>query len=436
MEGLVFTPKRTDFLKDGSIFAQSPASTSGFSKPHLPRSHTGLRPGMEQKAVSDPQVVQAGASLPRAATADSFAQAIWAPQPTRSSRTAAFGQTDMAAQIRSKFENLVRASPLPKVVEQLISPGNMLQQPKWSAGLSSDRLAPPAWQVKQAQQDEDADASQRVAEPVEDVAASQEGPHTSQHTSVTASKMAIQQKRRQPSSSAAIGPASKRQCVVTRSSGGGQVQPLLTAPTDVTFQDKKGLYETSRSGRVRYPPLAFWMRETKVHDKLGGAIAIERPGGNCTPPTHPKPPQPPAHAPTRTQSRPVPTQSQTLTSKALSIKVKVEKGRTALECCNCKFDELPTPVEKVKQTARSAAAKDSSPIRPPALKVAGGRVRKPSAAATKQWARQVRWQQRAQEQSDDDSPQPAAQTTGLHRQRSNLDPAREALDGPELKKLP
>ncbi|KAA6420549.1 MAG: hypothetical protein FRX49_09710 [Trebouxia sp. A1-2] len=160
------------------------------------------------------------------------------------------------------------------------------------------------------QQDEDADASQRVAEPVEDVAASQEGPHTSQHTSVTASKMAIQQKRRQPSSSAAIGPASKRQCVVTRSSGGGQVQPLLTAPTDVTFQDKKGLYETSRSGRVRYPPLAFWMRETKVHDKLGGAIAIERPGGNCTPPTHPKPPQPPAHAPTRTQSRPVPTQSQ------------------------------------------------------------------------------------------------------------------------------
>jgi len=35
---------------------------------------------------------------------------------------------------------------------------------------------------------------------------------------------------------------------VTRSSGGGQVQPLLTAPTDVTFQDRKGLYE------VRAPP--------------------------------------------------------------------------------------------------------------------------------------------------------------------------------------
>ena len=49
-----------------------------------------------------------------------------------------------------------------------------------------------------------------------------------------------------------------------------------------------------------------------------------------------------------------------------------------------------------------------------------GRIKKPSAAATKQWARQVRWQQRAQEQSDDDSPQPAAQTTSLHRQRSNL----------------
>jgi len=51
---------------------------------------------------------------------------------------------------------------------------------------------------------------------------------------------------------------------------------------------------------------------------------------------------------------------------------KLVPGRTALECCNCKFDELPTPVEKAKQTARSAAARDSSPIRPPALKVAGG----------------------------------------------------------------
>ena len=39
------------------------------------------------------------------------------------------------------------------------------------------------------QQDEAADASQQVAEPVEGVAASQEGPHTSQQTSVTAPKM-------------------------------------------------------------------------------------------------------------------------------------------------------------------------------------------------------------------------------------------------------
>ena len=52
--------------------------------------------------------------------------------------------------------------------------------------------------------------------------------------------------------------------------------------------------------------------------------------------------------------------------------------------------------------------------------IVSGHIKKPSAAATKQWARQVRWQQRAQEQSDDESPQPAAQTTSLHRQRSNL----------------
>ena len=69
--------------------------------------------------------------------------------------------------------------------------------------------------------------------------------------------------------------------------------------------------QTSRSGRVRYPPLAFWMCETKVHDRLGGAIAIERPGSNRHPPAHPTPPQPPAPAPTRTHSRPLPPQSQT-----------------------------------------------------------------------------------------------------------------------------
>ena len=43
MESLVFTPRRTDFLKDGSIFAQSPASTSVLSNSRLSGSHTGLR---------------------------------------------------------------------------------------------------------------------------------------------------------------------------------------------------------------------------------------------------------------------------------------------------------------------------------------------------------------------------------------------------------
>lgn len=38
-----------------------------------------------------------------------------------------------------------------------------------------------------------------------------------------------------------------------------------------------GHLQTSRTGRVRYPPLAFWLSETKVHDKQGGAVAIARP---------------------------------------------------------------------------------------------------------------------------------------------------------------
>ena len=41
-------------------------------------------------------------------------------------------------------------------------------------------------------------------------------------------------------------------------------------------------------------------------------------------------------------------------------------------------------------------------------------------AATKQWARQVRWQQRAQEQSDDESPQASHHPTERSQQRSKL----------------
>ena len=54
-----------------------------------------------------------------------------------------------------------------------------------------------------------------------------------------------------------------------------------------------------------------------------------------------------------------------------------------------------------------------------------GRVKKPSAAATKQWARQVRRQQQAQEQATPDSPIEATQTLSQHTsqrqgQRSKL----------------
>lgn len=41
---------------------------------------------------------------------------------------------------------------------------------------------------------------------------------------------------------------------------------------------------------MRYPPLAFWMQETKVHDKHGGAIAIQRPAPSPVSLPHSKPP--------------------------------------------------------------------------------------------------------------------------------------------------
>lgn len=49
-----------------------------------------------------------------------------------------------------------------------------------------------------------------------------------------------------------------------------------------------------------------------------------------------------------------------------------------------------------------------------------GRVKKPTAAATKQFARQVRWQQRAQQHSEPDSPQPSASKATSSHKRSNL----------------
>ena len=57
---------------------------------------------------------------------------------------------------------------------------------------------------------------------------------------------------------------------------------------------------------------------------------------------------------------------------------KLVPGKTALECCNCKFDELPTPVEKAKQSSRLMPDRGSSPIRPPALKVTGGQLQRES----------------------------------------------------------
>ena len=50
--------------------------------------------------------------------------------------------------------------------------------------------------------------------------------------------------------------------------------------------------------------------------------------------------------------------------------------------------------------------------------IPAGRVKKPTAAATKQWARQARRHQQAQEQGSDDSPQPSAQQTAGPSQRS------------------
>lgn len=65
--------------------------------------------------------------------------------------------------------------------------------------------------------------------------------------------------------------------------------------------------QTSRRGRVRYPPLAFWMQETKVHDKHGGAVAIQRAAPSPATLAHPKPPlhagpAPLARAPSRAQA--------------------------------------------------------------------------------------------------------------------------------------
>ena len=57
---------------------------------------------------------QVHAPRPHSTVSDNIGQAIWAPLAFRPPQPVAYGQDDMARQIRAKFENLVRASPLPK----------------------------------------------------------------------------------------------------------------------------------------------------------------------------------------------------------------------------------------------------------------------------------------------------------------------------------
>lgn len=49
---------------------------------------------------------------------------------------------------------------------------------------------------------------------------------------------------------------------------------------------------------------------------------------------------------------------------------KLVPGKTALQCCNAKFDEMPTPVEKPKPRGKGQGG---SPIQAPALKLAAGK---------------------------------------------------------------
>ena len=159
MDKIVFTPRRTDFLKDGGIFAHSPAvvdsalqlagsraeptirsafcllellvhtahTASNLQKtPHGAQrcnSVEGLfgctlyiscRPQHESTAARILQNPNLHAPQPRHTASGASAQAVWAPQASGLSANALYGQDDIAKQIRAKFENLVRASPLPK----------------------------------------------------------------------------------------------------------------------------------------------------------------------------------------------------------------------------------------------------------------------------------------------------------------------------------
>ena len=51
---------------------------------------------------------------------------------------------------------------------------------------------------------------------------------------------------------------------------------------------------------------------------------------------------------------------------------KLVPGKTALQCCNAKFDEMPTPVEKAKPNSRLAQGVGEFPMQAPALKLAAG----------------------------------------------------------------
>lgn len=49
-------------------------------------------------------------------------------------------------------------------------------------------------------------------------------------------------------------------------------------------------------------------------------------------------------------------------------------GKTALQCCNAKFDEMPTPLEKPKAKGKMMPGQEGAPIQAPALVLAAGQT--------------------------------------------------------------
>ncbi|KAK9828005.1 hypothetical protein WJX81_008017 [Elliptochloris bilobata] len=371
---------RHDPVRDGSIFGRRRSSAA-----------TPAALATPQATLVRPCAAPAAPLATPAAAGHSPADAATAPSEAHGggSSARAFRCSEVARQIRANFDSLVRASPLPRAVEQLITP-------QGTEAAQEDAPDP----MPEAVGGGDAAARVKAPEPAPDMA--------------------------------------KLEPCDAPMGGGWDDCPGLDAPNEVPSAEAPdgdtGAANDAELGRMRVQPLAYWANQTLMRDPLNGDAfrAPRSAAGNPKPQPRQKlqasysrcavckkakkgycgTDRADKRCMNRQGSNPMDgreahdgwTEGQ---NAALQAAYLVEEdpaqpgfwarvagrvpGKSAAECFNRLYDAVPTPAPP-PAAARRAAAAAAVPLRPPALTAASGRARR-APAETRKFARAARRQE-------------------------------------------